>query len=61
MFSTASRYAGLPPLLQTVLFVVAVLIVGYYFGREALEELIKEREIGLAPPLLGSASKGTTR
>ena len=54
-------YAGLPPPLQTVIYVVAVLVGGYYFGREALEELVKEREIGLVPPLLGSASKGTTR
>lgn len=40
-------YAGLSPQLQTVIYVVAVLIGGYYFGREALEELIKEREIGI--------------
>jgi len=51
----------LPPPLQTVIYVVAVLIGGYYFGREALEKLIKEREICLVPLLLGSASKGTTR
>ena len=40
-------YAGLPPPLQTAIYVVAVLVGGYYFGREAVEELLKEREIGI--------------
>lgn len=40
-------YAGLPPLLQTAIYIVAVLVGGYYFGREAVEELLKEREIGI--------------
>ncbi|WP_198415286.1 heavy metal translocating P-type ATPase [Sulfuriferula plumbiphila] len=40
-------YAGLPPPLQTAIYMVAVLVGGYYFGREALEELIKEQEIGI--------------
>lgn len=39
--------AGLPASLATFLYVSAVLIGGYFFGREALEELIKEREIGI--------------
>lgn len=38
---------GLPASLTTFLYVSAVLIGGYYFGREALEELVKEREIGI--------------
>ena len=48
-------YAGLPPSLQTVIYVVAVLIGGYYFGREALEDLIKEREIGIELLMLTAA------
>ncbi len=39
--------AGLPTSLATFLYVSAVLIGGYFFGREALEDLIKEREIGI--------------
>ncbi len=31
----------------TVIFVASLLIGGYYFGREALEELVLEREIGI--------------
>jgi len=48
-------YAGLPPSLQTVIYVVVVLIGGYYFGREALEDLIKEREIGIELLMLTAA------
>ncbi|MCH9674370.1 MAG: cadmium-translocating P-type ATPase [Gammaproteobacteria bacterium] len=36
---------GLTP--QTIVYVAAVVIGGWFFGREALEELIKEREIGI--------------
>ena len=39
--------AGLTPPFTTGIFVVAILIGGYYFGREAIEELIFEREIGI--------------
>lgn len=39
--------AGLSVSLATLLYVSAVLIGGYFFGREALEELVKEREIGI--------------
>ena len=39
--------AGLPASLELFLYVSAVLIGGYFFGREALEELVKEREIGI--------------
>ncbi|MEW6613268.1 MAG: heavy metal translocating P-type ATPase [Pseudomonadota bacterium] len=38
---------GLPEPLATFLYVTAIAIGGYFFGREALEELIKEREIGI--------------
>ncbi|MDA8255032.1 MAG: heavy metal translocating P-type ATPase [Betaproteobacteria bacterium] len=38
---------GLPASLELFLYVSAVLIGGYFFGREALEELVKEREIGI--------------
>ena len=38
---------GAPAIISTVLFAAAILIGGYYFGREAIEELIFEREIGI--------------
>jgi len=39
--------AGAPEIVSTAIYVAAMLIGGYYFGREALEELIFEREIGI--------------
>lgn len=39
--------AGAPRPLSFGIYIVAILIGGYYFGREALEELIFEREIGI--------------
>lgn len=39
--------AGLPTPVATALYIAAVLIGGYFFGREALEELVKERAIGI--------------
>lgn len=38
---------GLAPLPETGLYLLAVIIGGWYFGREAFEELVKEREIGI--------------
>ncbi|MDA8128399.1 MAG: cation-transporting P-type ATPase, partial [Betaproteobacteria bacterium] len=38
---------GLSHVAETLFYVVAVVIGGYYFGREALEELIKERAVGI--------------
>lgn len=38
---------GLALLPETVLYLLAVFIGGWYFGREAIEELVKEREIGI--------------
>lgn len=43
----AGGYLGLPHAAETLFYVMAVLIGGYHFGREALEELIKERKIGI--------------
>ena len=40
-------YMGITPTIQTIIYIAAVLIGGWFFGREALEELIKEREIGI--------------
>lgn len=40
-------YVGMPLPLQTFLYLVAVVTGGYYFGREALENLVKDREIGI--------------
>lgn len=39
--------AGAAEILSTVIYIAAILIGGYYFGREAIEELIFEREIGI--------------
>ena len=39
--------AGAPPPFSAALYAAAILIGGYYFGREALEELLFEREIGI--------------
>jgi Cd2+/Zn2+-exporting ATPase len=39
--------AGAPALISTVIFIAAIVIGGYYFGREAIEELIFERKIGI--------------
>lgn len=38
---------GLAAPLGTGLYVFAVIVGGWYFGREALEELVEEREIGI--------------
>jgi Cd2+/Zn2+-exporting ATPase len=39
--------AGAPAVISTVIFIAAILIGGYFFGREAIEELIFERQIGI--------------
>jgi len=39
--------AGLPEWLSTSIYVVAIAVGGYYFGREAAEELVFEREVGI--------------
>jgi Cd2+/Zn2+-exporting ATPase len=39
--------AGAPEPVSLILFIAAILIGGYYFGREAIEELIFERRIGI--------------
>jgi Cd2+/Zn2+-exporting ATPase len=38
---------GMPQPLSLVIYIAAILIGGYYFGREAIEELAFEREIGI--------------
>lgn len=38
---------GMPEIVSTGLYVTAIVVGGYYFGREALEELIFERQIGI--------------
>lgn len=40
-------YASAPTTIQTAIYIAAILIGGYYFGREAIEELIFEREVGI--------------
>ena len=40
-------YVGLPGTATTLLYVLAVIVGGYYFGREAIEELFTEREVGI--------------
>jgi Cd2+/Zn2+-exporting ATPase len=39
--------AGVPEIVSTVIYIAATITGGYYFGREAIEELIFEREIGI--------------
>ena len=39
--------AGAPETVSLVIYVAAILIGGYYFGREAIEELVYERQIGI--------------
>jgi Cd2+/Zn2+-exporting ATPase len=39
--------AGVPESVSTVLYLASLLTGGYYFGREAIEELIFERSIGI--------------
>ncbi|MGX9948426.1 heavy metal translocating P-type ATPase (plasmid) [Bradyrhizobium denitrificans] len=39
--------AGAPDLLSIVLYLAAILVGGWFFGREAIEELVFEREIGI--------------
>lgn len=39
--------SGVPEVVSTVLYAAAIIIGGYYFGREAIEELVFEREIGI--------------
>ena len=39
--------AGAPETVSLVIYIAAILIGGYYFGREAIEELIYERKIGI--------------
>ena len=59
--------AGAPEAASFVLYVAAILIGGYYFGREAIEELVFEREIGIemlmgvaavVATLMGEAAEG---
>ena len=60
-------YAGVAATTQFVIYVAAILIGGYYFGREAIEELIFEREVGIellmsiaavAATVMGEAGEG---
>lgn len=39
--------AGAPETVSLIIYIAAILIGGYYFGREAIEELIFERKIGI--------------
>jgi len=39
--------SAMPAIASTTLYMAAILIGGYYFGREAIEELVFEREIGI--------------
>ena len=43
----AGGLMGVSDIVQTTVYIAAVVIGGWFFGREALEELIKEREIGI--------------
>ena len=61
--------AGAPALVSGGIYIAAILIGGYFFGREAFEELIFEREIGIellmstatiVATLMGQAAEGAT-
>jgi heavy metal translocating P-type ATPase len=43
----AGGLAGVSDIVQTTVYIAAMVIGGWFFGREALEELIQEREIGI--------------
>ena len=47
--------AGQPEMVSTALYALSIIVGGYYFGREALEELIFEREIGIELLMLVAA------
>ena len=47
--------AGQPEMVSTALYVLSIIVGGYYFGREAIEELIFEREIGIELLMLVAA------
>jgi len=40
-------FASTPAVVSTIIYIAAILVGGYYFGREALEELVFEREVGI--------------
>jgi Cd2+/Zn2+-exporting ATPase len=47
VFGFAGGLIGVSDIVQTTVYVAAMVIGGWFFGREALEELIKERAIGI--------------
>ena len=60
-------FAGLPEAASTAIYLVAIAAGGYYFGREAVEELLFEREVGIellmsaaaiVATLMGQAAEG---
>ncbi|MCL5951759.1 MAG: cation-translocating P-type ATPase [Chloroflexi bacterium] len=61
--------AGAPAIVSDIIYIAASLIGGYFFGREAIEELVFEREIGIellmgtaaiVATLMGLAAEGAT-
>lgn len=52
--------AGAPEQLSLIIYLAAILTGGYYFGREALEALIYEREIGIELLMAIAAIVATT-
>ena len=59
--------AGVPDVATTSVFVASLLVGAYYFGREAIEELVFEREVGIellmtvaavVATLMGAAGEG---
>ncbi len=58
---------GVPEAVSTVTYVLAIIVGGYFFGREGLEELIFERKVGIellmsvaavVAALMGQAAEG---
>jgi Cd2+/Zn2+-exporting ATPase len=59
--------AGAPAMLSLAMYIAAIVVGGYFFGREAIEELIFEREVGIellmstaaaVATLMGQAAEG---
>lgn len=60
---------GAPPAASTAVYVTAIVSGGYFFGREAIEELVFERKIGIellmstaavVATVMGQAAEGAT-
>ena len=56
----AAGWLGAPEAVSVALFLAAILIGGFYFAREGLEELAEEREVGIEILMLVAAAGAMT-